>query len=129
MKEQKSQLCDALAMKAIAHFELGTTDSQKFADCMKTLSQWVDLGTTDRYTTLAMIRDEQARHFGLVLQRIEKLLGNQKESSPKDVIRPLSKSELYAKRIQIWETMGCTSLVNLDKRARVVNGPKAFSLF
>jgi hypothetical protein len=128
MKERKSQLCDALAFKALAHFELGTSDSlQKFADCLKTLSQWVDVGTTDRYATLALIRDEQARHFGLVLQRIEKLLGNQ--ASVKEAIRPLSKSDLYAKRIQIWQATGCTPLVELDKRARVVNGPNAFSLF
>lgn len=130
MKERKSQLCDTLAIKAIAHFELGTNDSlQKFTECVKTLSQWVDVGTTDRYATLALIRDEHARQFGLVLQRIEKMLGNQKEASPKEAIRPLSKSELYAKRVQIWLTTGCTALVELDKRAGVVNCPNAFTLF
>jgi hypothetical protein len=96
---------------------------------LKTLSQWVDVGTTDRYTTLALIRDEQARHYGLVLERIEKLLANPKDASPKEVLRPLSKKELYAKRIHVWETTGCTPLVELDKRARVVNSPNAYSLF
>jgi hypothetical protein len=129
MKELKTNLCDALARKAFAYLDLSTEDSLgKFDECLKSLKQWVDLDTSDRYSTLALARDERSNRFGLVLQRIEKLLSNQKDSS-KESIRPMTRSELFEKRVAIWKTLDCAVLVERDKRSQVVNCPKAYALF
>jgi hypothetical protein len=129
MKELKTNLCDALAQRALAYKDLSTEDSlAKFDECIQSIKQWIDLDTSDRYAALALARDERAKRYGLVLQRIEKLLGNQKDSS-KESIRPMTKSELQEKRVAIWKKLDYGVLVERDKRSQVVNCPKAYAPF
>jgi len=130
--EKKTLLVEALIRLALAHAD--DTKSQdastKFDETVKRLQPWVDKMETDaKYATLNIEKEIRAGRYGLALKQINQLLKKEGKIKEKDMIKPLSRSDLFKKRAEIFETLGYSLLAEYDKRTRVIACPKNFASF
>lgn len=126
MKERKGFLTEALARMALAYADMKAADSNdKFEDTLKKLKEWAEIDSSDKYAALVIERETRAGRLGAALKVLNKLIGKE----VKDAIKPITKAELYEKRVQIFEQLGYSILVGYDKSTRVISCPKSYRLF
>jgi len=133
MKDKKQFLIDALARRALAHIDSSLKDDDddgvnvaKFRDTLTNLKDWIDIDGNDKYATLVLRRDELGGRYGMMLKLLNKLLTGKEV---KDAVQPLSRSDLYKKRVEVLKKLGYDALVEYDTRNRIVSSPKAWMLF
>ena len=104
--------------------------ASKFDETVKRLQPWVEnLETDAKYAALNIERQMRTGRYGLGLKQINQLLNKEGGVKEKDMIKPLSRSDLLKKRAEIFESLGYSVLVEYDKRARVVACPKNYLSF
>lgn len=123
-KEEKSILIEALSRMASA---LADQDSDEFLSTLKKLKSWVDIDGSNKYAPLVIQRDEKEKRYASVVKVINKMLA--KEVKEKDMIKPMSKTDLLTKREAMLEKLGFNVLVEQERRSRVMACPKEFALF
>jgi tripeptidyl-peptidase II len=129
MEKNKSFLVEALARKALAVSEMTTShDSTAFDEVVRKLKAWVDIEANGKYAALVIERDCRSGLYGLALKRINKLLSKPTKEG-NGTIKALSKSDLLARRAQIFEKLGYLALVHREKSTRLVAAPKDYLPF
>jgi len=127
MKDKRSVLTESLARKALANWEMGTAASLLDLDTtLKHLRQWMDVESNERYAAVVLAREERAGRYGLLLKHLDKILGKE---TVKDAIRPVSRKDLWEKRIFVLEKLGYAPLVEYERRTRIISFPKSFASF
>jgi hypothetical protein len=127
IKEKKSFLIEALVRMALAYAN-SKSDDDKFHETLKRLKAWVDFETYNKYAALNIETEMRAGRYGLALKQINKLL-IKNEIKEKDMIQPLTRSDLMEKRAAIFEKLGYSLLAEYDKRTRVIACPKKYTPF
>ncbi|OQR99082.1 tripeptidyl-peptidase [Achlya hypogyna] len=105
---EKSALTDALARKARALGDAG--DAAAFAAAFETLQQWVDT-TENQWIRTALVRHLQAQHWGLALQRLQKLA----ELDADEADKLLPAAELHRERAAALEALGWRHWAQYEK--------------
>jgi tripeptidyl-peptidase-2 len=129
MEKLKNTLTETLARQAFAYSEMTTDDAaEKFTKTLDAMKAWVDIDSNGKYAGLTLIRDRRAGRHGLALKRVTKLL---LKSNGKDTggVRPLSRSDLLEKRVEIFQELGYDFLVKRDKAMKLVASPADYQLF
>lgn len=77
----------------------------------------------DKYARLVLQRDEAKGHLGSVLKLLNKLIGDNSNTST------IPKEDLLTRRAAVFEKLGWDHLVVNDKKWRVIDNPKSYTLF
>lgn len=128
MKEKKSFLVEALVRMAMAYADMKSDDTpSKFDGALQRLRAWADIdGSPEKYAALLLERETRAGRYGNALKIINKMLSKEVKD---DVIKPLTRAELFQKRAEIFEKLDYSLLVEYDKSSRVIACPKSYALF
>jgi len=86
------------------------------------LMKW-DALDQDKYARLVLERDAQQGRWGLVLKRLNKLLGDAGNQSG------IEKKELYERRAEVFAKLGWTHLLENERKWRVIDCPANDYLF
>ena len=70
-----------------------------------------------------MEREERKGRLGSVIKLLNKLIGDPSNQSG------IPKDELYKRRLSIFEKLGWEHLVENDRKWRVIDCPKTYTLF
>ena len=124
MKDRKSIFIEALARLALAYGALPDSGEQ-FTETLTRLKCWVDVD--EKHPQVAILREERAGRWGLVLKIVNKLLS--KELKEKEYVLPISKPALFDKRVEALSAMKYEALVEHDKMSRVISCPPTYAAF
>jgi hypothetical protein len=134
MSKEKDDLIDALVRLALALNDSTTEGCSNadvdvsFDDTLRQLRSWVDIESSLKFSTLRIAREMRAGRYGMALKQINTMLED--EGKEKDtVIRPMTRSDLLAKRSSIYLRLGFVSLYENGVRAQAINCPKNYTPF
>lgn len=128
MKEKKAILIETFVRIALAYCDMKTDDAKtKFGDTLQRLKAWADIDGSDKYAALVIERETAEGRYGNALKLVNKLLA--KESCKEDAIKPISRFDLYQKKVELLEKLGYTMLAEYEKSNRVIACPKLYALF
>ena len=128
MKEKKVSLIETYVRMAMAYDDMKTDDSKtKFDDTIKRLKAWADIDGSDKYAALVIQRETREERYGNALKVVNKLLS--KDGTKDDAIKPISRSDLYEKKVELLEKLGYSVLVEYEKTNHVIACPKSYALF
>lgn len=128
MKEKKTFLIETYVRMAMAYDDMKMDGAKtKFDDALKSLKAWADIDGSDKYAALVIQRETREERYGNALKSVNKLLA--KDGTKDDAIKPLSRSNLYEKKIELLEKLGYSILVEHEKANCVISCPKSYALF
>jgi hypothetical protein len=127
-------LIDALARLALALGDsesvgsCGVDSSGSFDETLRQLKSWVDFESSPKLSTLRIENEMRAGRYGLALKHIDKSL--EEEATMKDLaIRPLTRSQLLAKKCFVYEKLGLGVLLENSVRMQAISCPKIYTPF
>lgn len=116
----------ALLDSTASSFDVDSTIS--FDITLRQLKSWVDFESSPKLSTLRIENEIRAGRYGLALKQINKIL--EEVGTMKDcVIRPMTRSELIAKRCFVFEKLGLDVLLDNDCRMQAICYPKVYIPF
>jgi hypothetical protein len=134
MNDKKEALIIAMARKARALAEIESSsqvsepaNSDTFVQTCKQLEKWKKIEQDPKFAVLALEKEKDAGHTGLMLKRLGTLLVG-KGLDTKDGISPLTKGDIIERRISLLKDLGYNHLAEREK-AWMDCSAKEFALF